>query len=68
MASARVSVDRHAGRRQSLDRLTSLRALAALARFGFRVGQHGVWTPAKLARFGYAGVAFLLTLSGFILV
>lgn len=68
MASARVSVGGHAGRRISLDRLTSLRALAALAVFAYHVGQYNVWSPAKLAGFGYAGVAFFFTLSGFVLV
>jgi peptidoglycan/LPS O-acetylase OafA/YrhL len=68
VASARQAVDRHPGRRGSLDRLTSLRALAALAVFAFHVGQYNVWYPAKLAGFGYAGVAFFFTLSGFVLV
>jgi len=68
VARARASVDRDAGGRESLDRLTSLRALAALAVFAFHVGQYNVWSPAKLAGFGYAGVAFFFTLSGFVLV
>lgn len=68
MARARASVDGFAGRRESLNRLTSLRAFAALAVFAFHIGLHNVWAPAKLAGFGYAGVAFFFTLSGFILV
>jgi peptidoglycan/LPS O-acetylase OafA/YrhL len=53
---------------RSLDRLTGLRALAALAVFAFHLGQYNVWAPAKLAGFGYAGVAFFFVLSGFVLV
>ena len=49
-------------------RSTDSRACAGSRAFAFHVGQYGVWTPAKLARFGYAGVAFFFTLSGFILV
>ncbi len=36
--------------------------------FAFHTGQYNVWAPAKIAGFGYAGVAFFFALSGFVLV
>jgi peptidoglycan/LPS O-acetylase OafA/YrhL len=52
----------------ALDRLTSLRAFAALAVFAFHLHRWGVWGPAKVAKFGFTGVGFFFVLSGFILV
>jgi peptidoglycan/LPS O-acetylase OafA/YrhL len=52
----------------TLDRLTSLRALAALSVFAYHLGHLHVWQPARAAAFGYLGVSFFFVLSGFILV
>lgn len=55
---------------RELPRLTSLRALAALAVFGFHLGHSELrWRPAEaLLPHGYAGVAFFFVLSGFVLM
>jgi peptidoglycan/LPS O-acetylase OafA/YrhL len=56
------------GLRKTLDRLTVLRAFAAVAIFAFHIGGDGEWRAGKLAADGYAGVAFFFILSGFILI
>jgi peptidoglycan/LPS O-acetylase OafA/YrhL len=52
----------------ALDRLTSLRAVAAFAVFAYHLDRWEVTQHASTARFGYAGVGFFFILSGFILV
>ncbi len=59
---------RPAPSRPTLDRLTSLRAFAALSVFAFHLHRWAVWGPAKVADFGFVGVGFFFVLSGFILV
>ncbi|HEY1776772.1 MAG TPA: acyltransferase [Solirubrobacteraceae bacterium] len=57
------------GTRTTLDRLTSLRAAAALGVFLVHLSQYDVWRlPLNLSSEGYVGVGFFFTLSGFILV
>src|SRR5947209_4696914 len=54
--------------RIELLRLTSLRAFAALAVFGFHTGTDLGWWPGRhLLGLGYAGVTFFFVLSGFVL-
>lgn len=51
-----------------LPTLTTLRALAALAVFGYHAGRITGWEPLKaISGTGYAGVAFFFVLSGFVL-
>jgi peptidoglycan/LPS O-acetylase OafA/YrhL len=56
--------------RGALDRLTSLRAFAALSVFLFHLGNDHLWPGANVfpLTFGYLGVSFFFVLSGFILV
>lgn len=55
------------GLRTDLPRLTSLRAFAALAVFGFHCGTVLNWAVAqRLAGVGYVGVSFFFVLSGFV--
>jgi len=57
------------GAKTRLDRLTSLRAAAALGVFMVHLSQLDVWRlPANLSSEGYVGVGFFFILSGFILV
>jgi len=57
------------GAKTTLDRLTSLRAAAALGVFMVHLSQYDVWRlPLNLSSEGYVGVGFFFTLSGFILV
>jgi peptidoglycan/LPS O-acetylase OafA/YrhL len=56
-------------RPQTLDRLTSLRAFAALAVFVFHLDHDGMWAPfPRLVALGQAGITFFFILSGFVLV
>ena len=56
------------GVRSDLPRLTSLRAFAALAVFGYHCGLYLNWTFGRRAfGTGYAGVSFFFILSGFVL-
>lgn len=53
---------------QDLRRLTSLRAVAALAVFAYHVGSTTNWIwHDRYLRLGYTGVAFFFVLSGFVL-
>jgi peptidoglycan/LPS O-acetylase OafA/YrhL len=60
------------GRREmpkTLDRLTSLRAVAALMVFGYHLRKWDVWRPPlDVTALGYVGVSFFFVLSGFVLV
>lgn len=51
-----------------LPRLTSLRAFAALAVFGYHIGKDTPWGPGGTTmRLGFVGVGFFFILSGFVL-
>lgn len=55
-------------RRPVLKRLTGLRAIAALAVFGFHAARHTEWVPQEwMVSLGYTGVSFFFVLSGFVL-
>ncbi|MCU1595554.1 MAG: acyltransferase 3 [Frankiales bacterium] len=64
--SARTT-DQAGARARDLPRLTSLRAFAALAVFGFHLEQDHVWSTGGLFAAGFSGVAFFFVLSGFVL-
>ena len=54
-------------KRPTLNRLTSLRAAAALAVFCYHTQLHGLWRVGGIGNEGYVGVAFFFVLSGFVL-